>query len=513
MSDKERMRMAIEQEGSIGSTESTERAGSAGSAEQEQFYSLFQQVPAAIAVLKGATLIYELANPLYRQIFNRSEEQMIGKTVREVYPEIAGQGIYEQLEDVFSSGNPYFGHEFPATFDRSGSGVMETGYFNFIAQPLRNTAGQVDRIMIHAVEITEQIVARTQAEESETRFRALADNIPNLVWMANADGWIYWYNSRWYEYTGTTPEQMQGWGWQSVHDPQTLPAVLERWSSSLKSGNPFEMTFPLRRADGVFHPFLTRVTPIYDANGQVAQWFGTNTDITEQKRLEQQKDEFLGVASHELKTPLTSIKAYAQLLERRFRQGGDTRAAEMLQKMGTQLNKLTNLVDDLLDVTRIENGQLPFHPSPFDFNELIHEVVEETQRTTSRHTIVLKLDATITIVADRDRIRQVLLNLLTNAIKYSPLAKTVIVKTVCTEEAITTSVQDFGIGIPREKLEHIFERFFRVEDETQTTYPGLGLGLYISADFVRRHHGTIWAESEPGKGTTFSFSLPRRPLQ
>src|SRR5918998_642685 len=113
-------------------------------------------------------------------------------------------------------------------------------------------------------------------------WQALADNIPQLAWIADADGWIYWYNQRWYDYTGTRPEDMAGWGWQSVHDPAVLPEVMERWARSIATGAPFEMVFPLRGADGIFRPFLTRVHPYRGAGGGVERWFGTNTDISEQ---------------------------------------------------------------------------------------------------------------------------------------------------------------------------------------------------------------------------------------
>lgn len=268
------------------------------------------------------------------------------------------------------------------------------------------------------------------------------------------------------------------------------------------------MSFPLRGADGLFRPFLTRVVPIYDAEGQLVQWFGTNTDITEQKRLEQQKDEFIGIASHELKTPVTSLKGFTQLLERRFRKDGDVYSADLLHKMDAQINKLTGLVEDLLDVTKIENGQLQMHFSDFDYNILIREIVEEVQHTAHRHRIVQELTDSVHTVADRERIGQVLTNLLTNAIKYSPQANTVVVKTVRTGDTMITSVQDDGIGIPKEKQSHLFERFFRVEGDSQLTYPGLGLGLYIAAEFIKRHEGKMWVESEPGRGTTVSFSLP-----
>jgi PAS domain S-box-containing protein len=476
-------------------------------AEQQRLHDLFMQAPAIIAVLRGPTHIYELANPLYMQVVGQHRD-IIGKPIRVALPELERQGVYELLDAVYQTGKPFLGNETQVLLDRKGDGTLEEVYFNFVYLPAHNAKGEVDGILVHAVDVTEQVKAREEIKEREARFRALAENIPNLAWMANPDGWIYWYNSRWYEYTGTTHEQMEGWGWQSVQDPQVLSAVLERWKHSLRSGEPFEMVFPLKGADAVFRPFLTRVMPIRDTKGNIVQWFGTNTDITEQKKLEQQKDEFIGIASHELKTPVTSIKAYTQLLERRFRNAGDVRSSELLARMDTQLDKLTALIGELLDVTRVENGKLLFHKTSFDFNELISEIVEEIQRTATRHVLIKELASTVTLNGDRDRIGQVLTNLLTNAIKYSPQGDTVIVRTACKDGTIITSIQDFGIGIPKEKQHQVFERFFRLEGETQITYPGLGLGLYISAEFVKRHNGSIWVESEAGKGTTFSFSLP-----
>ncbi len=482
-------------------------------AERQQLYDLFMQAPAAVAILRGPSLVIELANPTTLTVWGRTSEQMLNKPLFEALPELRGQGFEPLLEGVLRTGIPYVGQEMKLAIDRNGNGALEETYFTFVYQPLRSLQGEIEGIMVFAYDVTEHVVSRQKAEESEDRFRTLAENIPNLAWMALADGWIYWYNSRWYDYTGTTPEQMEGWGWQSVHDPQILPAVMERWQDSIKREEPFEMTFPLRGADGVFRSFLTRVVPIYDATGKLVQWFGTNTDITEQKRLERQKDEFLSIASHELKTPVTSLKGYTQLLERRFRQDGDARSAELLHRMDEQINKLTGLVEDLLDVTKIENGKLHLHHSWFDYNTLIAEVVEEIRYTASRHDIVLELEMGIRLYADRERIGQVLTNLLSNAIKYSPQADRVVLKTARRGDAVITEVQDEGIGIPEKMQRHLFERFFRVEGDNQLTYPGLGLGLYISAEFVKRHEGSIWVESKPGQGTTMTFSLPCQHLR
>ena len=143
----------------------------------------------------------------------------------------------------------------------------------------------------HFVAIFEAITERKQAEEalkeSEDRFRTMANAIPQLAWIAKSDGYIFWYNQRWYDYTGTTPDEMEGWGWQSVHDPEVLPQVLEQWKASIATGQPFDMVFPLRGGDGQFRQFLTRVVPLKDANGKVIKWFGTNTDITERQQAEE----------------------------------------------------------------------------------------------------------------------------------------------------------------------------------------------------------------------------------
>src|SRR5262249_52834985 len=167
------------------------------------------------------------------------------------------------------------------------------------AAPIRDKAGRMVGVVLVFRDVTERRRSEEQLREAEERFRTLANSIPQLAWTARPDGYIVWYNRRWYEYTGTTPEQMEGWGWQRVHDPKTLPTVLEQWQASLRTGDPFEMVFPLRGGDGTFRSFLTRVIPLRGPDGQVAQWFGTNTDVTAIKEMEedlreadQRKDEF-----------------------------------------------------------------------------------------------------------------------------------------------------------------------------------------------------------------------------
>jgi signal transduction histidine kinase len=231
-------------------------------------------------------------------------------------------------------------------------------------------------------------------------------------------------------------------------------------------------------------------------------------ELVQRKKLEKQKDEFIGVASHELKTPVTSIKSFAQILRYKFEREGRSKEADLLGKLDLQIDKLTSLIGDLLDVTKIEAGKMLFTESMFDFDALVSEITEEMQRTTERHTLSIQGKTGKMIFGDRDRIGQVLINLISNAIKYSPQAKKINITVSLESGKVKVCVQDFGIGIRREKQDKVFDRFFRVSGPGKETYPGLGLGLYISSQIIKRSGGKIWVESVEGKGSMFCFVLP-----
>jgi signal transduction histidine kinase len=230
-------------------------------------------------------------------------------------------------------------------------------------------------------------------------------------------------------------------------------------------------------------------------------------DVTERMELERRKDEFIAMASHELKTPVTSIKIYEQLLHRRLTKQGDSQSAEMLEKIDVQLGTLTRLINELLDVTHMATGILSWQAEPFDLTFLVNETVADLRHGTEHHQIHIEGVGPVQIYADRERIGQVLANLLTNAIKYTPKGGSIVVKQALDNDYVIISVQDCGIGIPPEKQAYVFERFYRVRSPEHETFPGLGLGLYLSAEIVKRQGGKIWVESQPGTGSTFYFTL------
>lgn len=249
--------------------------------------------------------------------------------------------------------------------------------------------------------------------------------------------------------------------------------------------------------------FSIQVLPLkYTDSGVVI----SNREVTDRKKLEQQKDEFISIASHELKTPITSLKAYTQVLLTGTQ--AKEKSQKLLQRMEMQIDKLTGLVSDLLDISKIEAGRLQFTYEKFAFDDLVNEVVETLQLTTSSHDIKQKGKSGIEVYGDRERLSQVLINLISNAVKYSPGADKVIVTTKVhkRENTVGVSVQDFGVGIPKVQQARIFERFYRVG--ANKGFPGLGLGLYISAEIIKRLNGKIWVESKKGEGATFSFTVP-----
>jgi len=231
-------------------------------------------------------------------------------------------------------------------------------------------------------------------------------------------------------------------------------------------------------------------------------------DISARKKLERQKDEFISIASHELKTPVTSLKGFLNLLQRRLTSHEDEKELHYLARMNAQVHKLTKLINDLLDISKMQTGQLVYREEHFDLDALVQEIVENIQGTTQTHHLLLEGLTQAEAFGDRDRIGQVLINLLNNAIKYSPQASTVVVRVAKDQNNALVSVQDFGFGIAKEHLQKIFERFYQVTDSEERTYPGLGIGLYISLEIVKRHGGQIWVESKKGEGTTFHFTLP-----
>jgi PAS domain S-box-containing protein len=416
----------------------------------------------------------------------------------------------------------------------------------------RNGAGEPIRVGGIVFDVTERRRSLERLRESEERFQAMANGIPQLAWMAKADGHIFWYNQRWYDYTGTTFDQMDGWAWESVHDPEMLPNVLERWNGSIATGEPFDMEFPLRGADGLFRMFLTRVMPVRDGEGRVTRWFGTNTDISAQKESERQLSEqaqeltrqavelkrtrdglernvierteqlaeanrvlersntelkqFAYIASHDLQSPLRSIGGFVQLLQMEYEEKLGEQARDWIRRTVKSIAQMQTLIQDLLSFSRVESRSRPSEVVALrDVFQDVMALLESSIRDTGGQ---VTCDELPTVLGDRSQLVQLMQNLIGNGLKYhgaeAPHVHVSAAPGAKDNEWIV-SVRDNGIGIDPKYFERIFEIFKRLHDQKE--YPGTGIGLAVCRRVVERHGGAIWVESEPGQGSVFRFSI------
>jgi PAS domain S-box-containing protein len=402
--------------------------------------------------------------------------------------------------------------------------ALQTGIYNYEARVVHpdnsihwiRTQGKVvfdeqntpQRMLGTIIDITERKRSLQIIEESEKKFRTLADSMPQFIWTGDKEGHLNYFNQAVYNYSGLTPEQINKEGWIQIVHPDDREENIKQWLHSVATGEAFLFEHRFKRYDGEYRWQLSRAIPQKDANGNLQMWVGTSTDIDEIKKHDQQKDDFIKMASHELKTPVTTIKGYVQLLLKTHTDSNDNFLSGSLITIDKQVSKLTKLITDLLDVTKIETGSLQLTKEAINIGEKVKEIIKDINATTQTHTIILHQHAEPVIYADKNRIEQVVINLLTNAIKYSPKAKEVIVEIKSSEKMVTVSVKDFGIGISSGDHKKIFERFYRVSGKDEKTFPGFGIGLFIVHEIIQLHQGKIWVESEKNKGAVFYFSLP-----
>ncbi|MES2437032.1 MAG: ATP-binding protein [Patescibacteria group bacterium] len=262
------------------------------------------------------------------------------------------------------------------------------------------------------------------------------------------------------------------------------------------------------RKNGSRIHILTSVSKLYGEDNEILGVVMVNKDITDRKKLEQGKDDFIALASHELKTPLTSVKLYTGILKQLFTKNADPKPLEYLSKVDGQIGKLLELVNHLLDVSKVQAGKIQYQFEPVELDKFVVEVAHDIQQITTSHTLTITGKTGKIVAIDKDRLRQAIVNILNNAIKYSAQAHTVNITLTKERDQVRVAIQDFGVGIPKEKQHKIFDRFYQVNDSKGYTYSGMGLGLYITHEIIEKHNGKLWVESEEDKGSTFIFTLP-----
>lgn len=338
-------------------------------------------------------------------------------------------------------------------------------------------------------------------EDSQVKAQELVsilESIPQIAFTTAPDGKIDYCNNEWANYAGSCDL------FPVVHPGE--PTIEELITRMARDRKPLECEVQLKKPGTLeYRYFLLRTVPVYK-DDEIMKWVGTFTDIEDQKLAIKRKDEFISVASHELKTPLSSMKGYIQLLERSLQPGqpGHLYVTRSL----VQINKLDNLIADLLDISKMESGKLKLDMEDFHFGEMLNNAVETISQTYPDYNIEIHGSSDVTVRGDQVRLEQVVLNYLSNAVKYSPREKKVIVHSASVDgNRLEVRVKDFGIGIAKEDQPFVFDKFYRTT-QSSNHFQGLGLGLYICADILQRHGAEYGVDSEPGEGSEFYFRIP-----
>ncbi|MBK8301170.1 MAG: PAS domain S-box protein [Chitinophagaceae bacterium] len=477
---------------------------------EHRYHNLIFSSPTLIAILKGEDMIIEIANDAILEQWGKGKD-VIGKSLLEVLPEIVDQDLGKRLNEVYQTGTPYYGNELPVYINYNGTTKLK--HYTFIYQAQRDLDDKIEGVAIISNEVTPTAIYNQQLKRSEAYFRQMSDLMPQKVWTADAQGNYNYVNKCWLDYTGLTYDELKDWGWEKTVHPDDWEETKIKWQQSIRTGKNFEMEHRFVNTEGIYKWHLTRGLAQKDEGGKIVMWIGTNTEMQQIKEEEQRRGDFIKMVSHELKTPVTSIKGYVQLLLMMTADNPGTQnmspVKDSLTRIDRQVVKLTRLIAEMLDLSRIEANRLELQKEVFSINTLVEECLEDIRYTSPTHAIDLFEDFSCMVNGDKGRIEQVIINLVANAIKYSPSESHIEVRIKkAPKNQLAICIKDYGIGIEISEHKKIFERFYRVGGKSEITYPGFGIGLFISNEIIERHEGHITLKSETGKGAVFTINLP-----
>lgn len=475
-------------------------------AESEQrFKTLVEKAPVAMASLKGEDFEVEIVNDMVLKIWNK-DRTVIGLPLEKALPELAGQPFIEILKTVYETGEPYHGLEDRA-YIADGSELREL-YLNFVYQPIYDENNKSTSILIVASDVTEQVKARETVTEVNNRLEIALDASKLGSTEVDLETGTMQSNAQFKYNYGYMPDE-------EFNYPDLFEAMLPDYrepvkalvQEAIRTNGIYKAEYPVKWRDGSIHWIQANGRPRYDEKGIANRMVGMTADITDKKLLEQRKDDFLSVASHELKTPLTAVKASIQLLNRIKDRPYSQTHVKLIEQSEKSIEKMSMLVDDLLNMSKMGHDQLSLELSRFNISEMLNNSCNHV-RFEDEYRIILNCNDQLEIFADRNRIEQVLTNFVNNAVKYGKNSKQIYVDVEDVDDHIKVSVKDFGHGIAESAIPFIFDRYYRAVN-LEKSYSGLGLGLYICSEIIKKHSGKIGVESKIGEGSTFWFTLPK----
>jgi PAS domain S-box-containing protein len=476
----------------------------------ELFETMADNVPA---------MIWMSGTDKFEDYFNKTWLQFTGRTLEQECNEGWLENVHpDDVKNCIDTYNASFKEQ--KGFYTEYRLLRHDGQYRWISDnsvPRFSNDGEFLGFISACIDIDDQKRFREKIQDSELLFKTISNASPAALWMINENEENVFVSDTWLKWTGKDFNEVIGSGWVQSVVEEDKQMVIDKFRKCFRQRKYFNAEFRFPRADGEVRWALTEGYPFYDYNGSFSGYAGSVTDITEMKKVEQRKDDFIKMASHELKTPITSINGYVQLLLNIYNETDDQAlqlakptVKSSLNTIAKQVTKLTRLVSELLDLSKIESGKLELHKTEFVLADMVEETVQDVRHATSKHAIIVHNEFEGEIFADKDRIAQVIMNFLTNAIKYSPDADSVEVFVQGNEKFACVRVKDYGIGIHKKDHQRIFERFYRVEGRSEQTFPGFGIGLFIASEIIHRHKGTISVNSERGKGAEFTVMLPLR---
>jgi PAS domain S-box-containing protein len=466
---------------------------------------MLADAPVAIAVLTGSEFIIEAANKKALEAWGKTS-RVIGMALQEAIPEFVGQEFFKLLDEVYTTGKPYYGNEVKALLEQDGK--IEEVYSTFVYQPLKNELEQTTSVMLLAHVVTEQVKARKAIEWAEEKQRMAVEAANMGTWYINTDTREFITNARLRQLFGYNPDDEMLYEAAAEQIPEEYrERVLTSVGHAMKTGALHEIEHPIIGYHDKKMRWVKATGKLYESEpGKPSHFSGVMFDITDRREQEQRKDDFISIASHELKTPITSLKASLQLLERIK----DNPTSQMLPKLIDQANrsmgKISALVEDLLNVSRMNETKLQLNKTHFTIAEMLAGCCNHV-RIAGKHELIVQGDEKLMINADEHQVDQVVVNLVNNAVKYAPESKNIYLIVEKLDGFAKISVKDNGPGISRDKIGHLFDRYYRAESASYQN-SGLGLGLYISSEIIKRHSGEIGVDSQLGEGSTFWFTLP-----
>lgn len=470
-------------------------------AEQEKnLRNLVEQAPVAMCVMKGPLHRVEIANERMIRLWGKPRETVMRQPIFDGLPDARGQGLEELLDSVYATGRRFTAQERPVELLREGE--LEIVYQNFVYEPLTGNNGAIEGVIAVTIDVTEQVLARQQLEVAEERAR-LATEAANLgTFDFDIAGKSAILSARFLEIFDAHASTPHAELVNRIH-PEDRWMRERAHTEALDTSDLFYEARIVRRDEKIAWVRVEGKV-LKDKAGKPSRIVGTALDFTDKKVLEQKREEYIAIASHELRNPLTSLKLALELLTGKVQQPDKL---QLLEKAKEQVRRLIAITGELLNVSKISAGELDLHPEIINLKQSISDSAVTAQAGAGLNMLTITGTPDINIQADKFRIEQVLVNLLTNASKYSPRGSEIIIDVSTSPSCIKVSVIDKGIGIDPSKTELVFKKFARADPGNKID--GYGLGLYISEQIIRAHGGQMGVESEPGIGSTFWFTLPR----